>query len=40
LPKRSPVGRATSETRSAMGHRMIDNLIQFFAGGEPRDRVA
>jgi glyoxylate reductase len=34
------LGSATYGTRSAMGHRMIDNLVQFFAGREPRDRVA
>lgn len=33
------LGSATQETRSAMGHRMIDNLVDFFAGREPRDRV-
>ena len=33
------LGSATKETRSAMGHRMIDNLVEFFAGREPRDRV-
>ena len=34
------LGSATCGTRSAMGHRMIDNLVEFFAGREPRDRVA
>ena len=34
------LGSATLETRSAMGHRMIDNLVEFFAGRTPRDRVA
>lgn len=34
------LGSATMETRSAMGHRMIDNLVDFFAGRQPRDRVA
>jgi glyoxylate reductase len=34
------LGSATCATRSAMGHRMIDNLVEFFAGREPRDRVA
>lgn len=33
------LGSATQETRSAMGHRMLDNLVDFFAGREPRDRV-
>jgi lactate dehydrogenase-like 2-hydroxyacid dehydrogenase len=33
------LGSATQETRSAMGHRMIDNLVDFFAGREPVDRV-
>lgn len=34
------LGSATKETRSAMGHRMIDNLVDFFADRVPRDRVA
>lgn len=34
------LGSATRGTRSAMGHRMVDNLADFFAGREPRDRVA
>lgn len=34
------LGSATRGTRSAMGHRMIDNLVEFFAGLKPRDRVA
>jgi lactate dehydrogenase-like 2-hydroxyacid dehydrogenase len=34
------LGSATRETRAAMGHRMVDNLVAFFAGREPRDRVA
>ncbi len=34
------IGSATSETRDAMGFRALDNLDAFFAGGEPRDRVA
>ena len=33
------LGSATVETRSAMGMRMIDNLVDYFAGREPRDRV-
>ena len=33
------LGSATRATRSAMGHRMIDNLVDFFAGRVPRDRV-
>ena len=33
------LGSATYETRSAMGMRMIDNLMDYFAGREPRDRV-
>jgi glyoxylate reductase len=33
------LGSATRETRSAMGHRMVDNLVDFFAGRDPRDRV-
>jgi len=34
------LGSATQETRSAMGQRMTDNLVEFFAGRPPRDRVA
>jgi lactate dehydrogenase-like 2-hydroxyacid dehydrogenase len=34
------VGTATRETREAMGFRALDNLDAFFAGAEPRDRVA
>ena len=34
------IGSATKETRNAMGFRAIDNLDAFFAGREPRDRVA
>ncbi|HLT90070.1 MAG TPA: D-glycerate dehydrogenase [Woeseiaceae bacterium] len=34
------LGSATEQTRSAMGHRMLDNVAAFFAGLEPRDRVA
>jgi len=34
------LGSATQETRSAMGQRMIDNLVEFFASRPPRDRVA
>lgn len=34
------LGSATLETRSAMGHPMINNLVDSFAGREPRDRVA
>jgi len=33
------LGSATEETRSAMGNRMVDNLVEFFAGRPPRDRV-
>lgn len=33
------LGSATVETRVAMGIRVIDNLIAFFAGQMPRDRV-
>ncbi|MEX2479781.1 MAG: D-glycerate dehydrogenase [Gammaproteobacteria bacterium] len=33
------LGSATVETRNAMGRRVIANLEQFFAGGEPPDRV-
>ncbi|MFP4538733.1 MAG: 2-hydroxyacid dehydrogenase [Dichotomicrobium sp.] len=34
------IGSATRETRDAMGFRALDNLDAFFAGEEPRDRVA
>jgi len=34
------MGSATRETREAMGHRVIDNLVEFFEGREPCDRVA
>lgn len=33
------LGSATREAREAMGFRVIDNLTDFFAGREPRDRV-
>lgn len=34
------LGSATREAREAMGFRAMDNLIDFFEGREPRDRVA
>jgi len=34
------IGSATRETRDAMGFRALDNLDAYFAGKEPRDRVA
>jgi lactate dehydrogenase-like 2-hydroxyacid dehydrogenase len=34
------LGSGTRETRTAMGLRVLDNLEDFFAGREPRDRVA
>jgi lactate dehydrogenase-like 2-hydroxyacid dehydrogenase len=34
------LGSATTETRVAMGMRAIDNVVSFFEGGAPRDRVA
>ena len=34
------LGSATQETRKAMGMRVIENIEAFFAGKEPRDRVA
>lgn len=34
------MGSATREAREAMGHRVIDNLIDFFEGRDPRDRVS
>ena len=33
-------GSATMETRTAMGHKAVDNLVAFFGGAEPPDRVA
>lgn len=33
------LGSATASTREAMGDRVIDNLVAFFEGREPRDRV-
>ncbi|MDH3228189.1 MAG: D-glycerate dehydrogenase [Alphaproteobacteria bacterium] len=34
------IGSATIETRNGMGFRALDNLDSWFAGREPRDRVA
>lgn len=34
------LGSATRETREAMGFRVLDNLMDFFGGQTPRDRVA
>jgi lactate dehydrogenase-like 2-hydroxyacid dehydrogenase len=34
------LGSASTETRVAMGMRVLENLRAFFAGREPRDRVA
>ncbi|MGC1430299.1 MAG: D-glycerate dehydrogenase [Albidovulum sp.] len=34
------LGSATRETREAMGFRVYDNLIDFFEGRTPRDKVA
>jgi len=34
------IGSATKETRDGMGFRALDNLDAFFAGREPKDRVA
>lgn len=34
------LGSATVETREAMGFRVIDNLVTFFNGGLPEDRIA
>ena len=31
------IGSATPATRSAMGHKCIDNLVQFFTGERPTD---
>ena len=33
------LGSATREAREAMGYRVLENLSDFFAGREPRDRV-
>jgi lactate dehydrogenase-like 2-hydroxyacid dehydrogenase len=33
------LGSATTEAREAMGFRVVENLRDFFAGREPRDRV-
>lgn len=33
------IGSATPGTRSAMGHKCIDNLLQFFAGERPADLI-
>ncbi len=33
------LGSATEETREAMGMRVFDNVVKFFEGKEPRDRV-
>lgn len=33
------LGSATLQTREAMGFRVVDNLMDFFDGKEPRDRV-
>ncbi len=34
------LGSATIETRNAMGFRVLENAMAFFAGKEPKDRVA
>ena len=34
------LGSATREAREAMGFRAMNNLLDFFEGREPRDRVA
>ena len=34
------LGSATVETRMAMGMRVLDNLVAYFGGKEPGDRVA
>jgi lactate dehydrogenase-like 2-hydroxyacid dehydrogenase len=34
------IGSATTETRTAMGMRALENLRAFFGGAAPRDRVA
>ena len=35
----SHLGSATEETRTAMGMKMVDNAVAFFAGEAPPDRV-
>ncbi len=34
------LGSATKKTDEAMGLRVVENITDFFAGGEPRDLVA
>ena len=34
------LGSATGAARLAMGHRAVDNLVAFFAGRDPPDRLA
>lgn len=34
------LGSATEETRTAMGRRVLENLVDFFEGRDPGDRVA
>lgn len=34
------IGSATREARDGMGFRALDNLDAYFAGREPKDRVA
>jgi len=33
------IGSATFDTRDAMGYRALNNLDNYFAGKEPRDRL-
>ena len=33
------LGRATQETRNAMGMRVVENIEAFFAGDTPRDKL-
>jgi lactate dehydrogenase-like 2-hydroxyacid dehydrogenase len=34
------LGSASTETRNEMGNRVFQNLIEFFNGREPLDKVA
>jgi lactate dehydrogenase-like 2-hydroxyacid dehydrogenase len=34
------LGSASIETRNEMGNRVVQNLIEFFNGREPLDKVA
>jgi lactate dehydrogenase-like 2-hydroxyacid dehydrogenase len=34
------LGSATSETRTAMGMKVVENITAFFDGHDPPDRIA